>query len=100
MKNQENSVLNNNEPALIRIKIEIPQEYQHNPILWEITNKYNLTFNISSAILGGNGEGGGWFELLLSGTKQNIENALKYFEEANILIWYQSPLVTNSNIYE
>jgi ABC-type methionine transport system ATPase subunit len=100
MNNQQATLLNKDDEALVRIKIEIPQEYQNNPILWEISNKYHLTFNISSAILGANGEGGGWFELLLSGTQQNIENALNYFEQVNVTIWYKSPLILNINNYE
>lgn len=98
MKNQESSILKKEESALIRIKVEIPQEYQHNPILWEITQKYHLTFNISAAVLGANGEGGGWFDLLLSGTKENIENALSDFEQVNIRIWHKSPLIFDMNL--
>ncbi len=69
-----------------RIRIQIPTQYQQDPIISQLATRYRLEINILAAILGANGRESGWFDLSLVGDAKNIEDALIYLAELNIHI--------------
>ena len=70
-----------------RIRIRIPKQYHQDPVISRLISDYNLTVNITAAILGGNGNGDGWFDLELRGTIANIRRSLDYLNELDLEIW-------------
>jgi len=76
-----------NRPTQTRIRI--PKSYHQEPIISQIASRYKLDVNILAAILGKNGEGDGWFDLLLRGKSQEIDSALIYLAELDIEIWHE-----------
>jgi ABC-type methionine transport system ATPase subunit len=73
----------------VRIKLRIPKKFQGYPIISRLTSQYNLQVNIVQAILGANGEGDGWFDLLIQGKQEEIDDALIYLTELDIEMIYQ-----------
>ncbi|MFB2923290.1 NIL domain-containing protein [Aerosakkonema funiforme] len=69
-----------------RIKIEIPQNYQEEPVISRLTSEYGLTFNITEAILEKSNIGNGLVALELYGTPQQIQSALDYLWHLNVKI--------------
>ncbi|MBR8826457.1 MAG: NIL domain-containing protein [Gomphosphaeria aponina SAG 52.96 = DSM 107014] len=78
-----------NRPTERRIRIRIPKNYHQEPVISQIVSRNNLEVNILAAILGKNGAGDGWFDLLLQGKSQDIDSALIYLAELNIQIWHE-----------
>jgi ABC-type methionine transport system ATPase subunit len=72
--------------AQTRIRIQIPRQYQQDPIISQLATRYRLEINILAAILGANGKDSGWFDLHLVGTDQDIQDALVYLGDLNINI--------------
>ncbi|HAZ47796.1 MAG TPA: ABC transporter [Cyanobacteria bacterium UBA11369] len=70
-----------------RIRIRIPKQYHQDPVISRLISDYNLTVNITAAILGGNANGDGWFDLELRGTITNIRRSLDYLNELDLEIW-------------
>ncbi len=70
-----------------RIRIRIPKQYHQDPVISRLISDYNLTVNITAAILGGNANGDGWFDLELRGTIANIRRSLDYLNELDLEIW-------------
>ncbi|MCU0534311.1 MAG: NIL domain-containing protein [Hydrococcus sp. Prado102] len=81
-----------NRPTQARIKIKIPQKYHHEPIVSNLASRHDLNVNILAAMLGANARGDGWFDLLLSGSSQAIDNALIYLCDLDVEIWKESDL--------
>ncbi|MBD2182788.1 NIL domain-containing protein [Planktothrix sp. FACHB-1355] len=69
-----------------RIKIEIPQNYQEEPVISRLTSEYGLTFNITEAMLENSNIGNGLFDLELQGTPQQIQSALDYLWQLKVKI--------------
>ena len=74
-------------PTQTRLRIRIPQEYHQQPIISQLAAKHNLEVNILAAILGGNAVGDGWFYLQISGSSEEINNALIYLSDLDIEVW-------------
>jgi NIL domain len=70
-----------------RIKIRIPKHYHQEPVISRLISDYSLTVSITAAILGADGNGDGWFDLILQGTHAHIESALAYLNDLNLEIW-------------
>ena len=71
----------------IRIKIQIPRHYSHEPVISHLTAKYGLLVNITGALLGASSQGEGWFDLELRGIPQQIQSALTYLRSLDIKVW-------------
>ncbi|MDX2272481.1 MAG: NIL domain-containing protein [Cyanobacteriota bacterium] len=70
-----------------RITIRVPREYHQQPVISTLISRYGLTVNIAGAILTGNGNQDGWFDLQLRGTQNQIMYGLAYLDEQKIEIW-------------
>ncbi|WP_315789203.1 NIL domain-containing protein [Fischerella sp. JS2] len=70
-----------------RIRVRIPKDYRHEPVISRLVSDYDLTVNISAAILGANAIGDGWFDLDLQGTPEQINSGLNYLKELELEIW-------------
>jgi ABC-type methionine transport system ATPase subunit len=81
-----------NRPTQTRIKIKIPKQYHHEPIVSNLASRHDLKVNILAAMLGANAQGDGWFDLLLSGHSQAIDSALIYLCDLDVEIWKESDL--------
>ena len=69
-----------------QIRIKIPQKHHNEPIIFQLASRHQLEVNIQAAILGVNAEGSGWFDLLLKGSSESIDNALVYLSELDVEI--------------
>lgn len=75
-----------NRQTQARIRIRVPKKYHREAVISQLVLHHSLEVNILSAILGGNGEGDGWFDLQLFGTSQQIDDALIELTERDIQI--------------
>ena len=82
--------LEDNRVTQRRIRIRIPKQYHREPVISRLVSHYNLTVNITAAILGANASGDGWFDLELQGTQPNIESALTYLDELDLEVWNEA----------
>ncbi len=73
-----------------RIRVRIPKDYRQEPVISHLVSDYDLTVNISAAILGANAIGDGWFDLELQGTSEQIDNGLNYLKQLELEIWDDS----------
>lgn len=73
-----------------QIRLRIPQQYHQEPVISNLVSKYQVTVNISAAILGANAKGDGWFHLVLSGQSEQVKDALGYLNDLNLEILNQS----------
>lgn len=73
-------------PIENRICIQIPSQYQQEPIIFQLASHYHLEVSILAAILGANAQGSGWFDLKLTGNTKDITQALAYLESLGIEI--------------
>lgn len=79
-----------NRPVQTRIKIKIPKQYHHEPIISYLTSHHSLKIDILAAMLGANAQGDGWFDLQLIGTSQAIDSALIYLSDLDVEVWNKS----------
>lgn len=70
-----------------RIRIRIPKTLHQEPVISKLVSHYNLTINITAAILGGNANGDGWFDLVINGAADQIDSALTYMNELDLEVW-------------
>ncbi|MGB8698485.1 MAG: NIL domain-containing protein [Thermosynechococcaceae cyanobacterium] len=70
-----------------RIRLQIPPQYQGEPIISNLAGRYGLEVNIQSALLGASGRESGWFDLALYGNPDRIQQALDYLSQLHIEIW-------------
>lgn len=70
-----------------RIRIRIPKHYHQEPVISYLVSHYQVTVNITAAILGANANGDGWFDLELRGLNSNIQDALNYLQDLNLEVW-------------
>lgn len=77
-------------PTQTRIRIRIPKEYHHEPVISNLISQEGLKVTISAAVLGGNARGDGWFNLLLEGTPKQIDSALIYLSDLDVEVWQES----------
>ncbi|MGI0479779.1 NIL domain-containing protein [Geminocystis sp. CENA526] len=72
---------------IIKISLHIPPKYLQKPIIFDLASQYNLEVNITSALLGEEGDRDGWFNLLLKGTEDSIKEGIKYLLDLGIEVW-------------
>ncbi|MFN6563151.1 MAG: NIL domain-containing protein [Nostoc sp. ChiSLP01] len=70
-----------------RIRLRIPKDYHQEPVISRLVSDYNLTVNITAAILGANAVGDGWFDLELKGTEAQIQSGLAYLHDLELEVW-------------
>ncbi|HEY9661132.1 MAG TPA: NIL domain-containing protein [Allocoleopsis sp.] len=73
-----------------RIRIRIPKQYHHEPIISDLITRYELTVNIQAALLTPNAREDGWFDLELRGTIEQLRNAFVYLNDLSLEIWHDS----------
>ena len=88
--NGENTMAFDSQLIQKRIRIRIPKHYHQEPVISRLVSHYNLTVNITAAVLGANANGDGWFDLDLQGTNAEIESAMTYLNELDLEIWYNA----------
>ncbi|OKH25137.1 ABC transporter [Hydrococcus rivularis NIES-593] len=81
-----------NRPTQTRIRIRIPKNYHHEPIISHLISQHQLEVNILAALLGVNARDDGWFDLQLQGKSEQIDSALIYLSELNVEVWRESEL--------
>lgn len=69
-----------------QIRIQIPKKHHNEPIIFQLASRHQLEVNIQAAILGANAEGSGWFDLILKGPSESIDDALIYLSELDVEI--------------
>ncbi|MBD2515563.1 NIL domain-containing protein [Nostoc sp. FACHB-973] len=74
-------------PTNKRIRLRIPKDYHQEPVISRLVSDYNLTVNITAAILGANAVGDGWFDLELKGTEAQIQSGLAYLHDLELQVW-------------
>ncbi|MDZ8107666.1 MAG: NIL domain-containing protein [Nostoc sp. DedQUE12a] len=74
-------------PTNKRIRLRIPKDYHQEPVISRLVSDYNLTVNITAAILGANAVGDGWFDLELKGTETQIQSGLAYLHDLELEVW-------------
>lgn len=84
-----NTLLNDQRSTHQLIRVRIPKNYHQEPVISRLISNYQLTVNITAAVLGSNANGDGWFALELHGTEAHIQQALTYLHELNLEIWDQ-----------
>lgn len=73
-----------------RIRLRIPKQYQHEPIISDLISRYGITINIAAALLSANAREDGWFDLELRGTVGQVRSALVYLNDLNLEIWHDT----------
>jgi ABC-type methionine transport system ATPase subunit len=84
-----NNKVEDNRLTQRRIRIRIPKQYHQEPVISYLVSHYKVTVNITAAILGGNANGDGWFDLEIRGTSHNIEDALNYLQDLSLEVWHE-----------
>ncbi|MBV5260560.1 ABC transporter [Synechococcus moorigangaii CMS01] len=74
-------------PTQVNILVQIPKQYQQDPIITQLAVKYNVQVNILAATLGRDSTVSGWFDLQISGPVHAIQDALLYLEDHNIGVY-------------
>jgi len=70
-----------------RIRLKIEHEYHQEPVISHLISDYGLTVNIRAALLAADAVGGGWFDLDLQGTENQIQDGLTYLRNLELEIW-------------
>ncbi|HIK14060.1 MAG TPA: NIL domain-containing protein [Leptolyngbyaceae cyanobacterium M33_DOE_097] len=83
-------MVNENRLTLKRIRVRIPKQFHQEPIISQLVSLYQVTVNITAAILGANANGDGWFDLELSGNEIQIQDALVYLNDLGLEIWRET----------
>ena len=73
-----------------RIRIQIPRQYYSEPVISYLASNHHLEVTIFAALLSGNCQESGWFDLQLRGTTQQIDSALIYLSDLNVKFWLTS----------
>jgi len=71
----------------IKISLHIPPKYLQKPIIFDLASQYNLEVNITSALLGEDSDGDGWFNLRLKGKEETLKQGIKYLIDLGIEVW-------------
>lgn len=79
----------------VNILVQIPKQYQQDPIITQLAVKYGVQVNILAATLGRDQSVSGWFDLEISGSDQGIKDALLYLEDQNISVYHKKPAETD-----
>lgn len=76
-----------NRQADVRVKLRLAKTYHSEPVLSTLMARDGLSVNILGALLGGNGQEDGWFDLHLKGPVHTICDALCDLAERDVDIW-------------
>jgi hypothetical protein len=68
-----------------RIKICIPANYRHQPLISNLTQYYGLTYTILNAVYNGVDEG--WFDLILWGYPSELQLGIDYLKQQKLDLW-------------
>lgn len=66
-----------------KFNLSFPQKLIREPILFNISNKFGIVFNISRANVN---DEMGYLELSLEGTDEAVDQAIKYLSERGVTI--------------
>lgn len=72
------------------VKVRIPKVHHADPVISNLIHRYNLKVNILGALLGGNGQEDGWFDLTLEGHAVVLREALLDLVELEADLWFTS----------
>jgi len=67
-----------------RIRVRIDKHHVSEPVICELIRQFQLTINIRGALLAPNAQEDGWFDLELTGTTTQIDEALRYLRHLNL----------------
>ncbi|MBE9181338.1 NIL domain-containing protein [Oculatella sp. LEGE 06141] len=70
----------------LRLRVYLPQQCQHQPILSQLIATSGLRVNITEAMLGRNLDTSGYFDLEWTGTIRQIHNGLEYLKALNLTV--------------
>ncbi|WP_051470151.1 NIL domain-containing protein [Fischerella sp. PCC 9605] len=70
----------------IRLRLYMPQRYQHQPVISQLISKCGLIVNITGAILEKHTGDEGCFDVEIRGTVSQISCGLTYLESLNLKI--------------
>jgi hypothetical protein len=84
------SIPGHDRPTHTRIRLRIPSEYHHEPVISRLISYHGLTIKFHAANLEETAEEG-WFDLELYGTEKQLQSALVYLNDLDIEIWSNSP---------
>jgi L-aspartate semialdehyde sulfurtransferase ferredoxin len=76
-----------NTTTKIRLRLQIPQRYQQEPVISRLIATYGLVVNITGAMLGKHTDGEGRFDIEIDGTIAQIWRGLAYLESLNLKIF-------------
>lgn len=82
-----NNSVETNQPTGTRLRIRIPKKYSDEPIISRLISDYGVTVNIAAALLGANARDDGWFDLVLRGNPDQIQEAVSYLNDMDVEIW-------------
>ncbi len=71
-----------NRPTQTRIRVRIPKNYHHEPIISHLISQHELEVSILAALLGVNAHDDGWFDLQLKGKSEQIDSGLIYLQNS------------------
>ncbi|MCP6762396.1 MAG: NIL domain-containing protein [Fischerella sp. CENA71] len=75
-----------NSTTQIRLRLYIPQCYQHKPIISQLISNYGLVVNITGASLEKNADNEGCFDVQIKGDTSQISSGLSYLASLNLKI--------------
>lgn len=75
-----------NSSIQIRLRLYIPQYYQHQPVISQLISKYGLVVNITGASLEKNAGNDGCIDVQLKGDISQISSGLSYLASLNLKI--------------
>ena len=81
-----------NRPIQVRFRLRVPRKYHQEPIIFQLGSRHNLKVNILAALLGEKGQDSGWFDVLVSGSSQDIDSALIYLSDLDVEVLHESDL--------
>ena len=70
-----------------RLRIKVPKSLHEVPIISNLITDYGLVVNIRGAILDQKATDGGWFDLLLKGDLNQVQQSVDYLKQIGVEIW-------------
>ncbi|MBD1857126.1 MULTISPECIES: NIL domain-containing protein [Leptolyngbya] len=70
----------------VRIHLQIPMVYRHQPVISDLISVSGLAVNITAAMLGSNTDDCGYFDLELRGTPQQISHGLAHLKSLDLKV--------------
>ncbi|MGF1568638.1 MAG: NIL domain-containing protein [Nodosilinea sp.] len=70
-----------------QVRVRIPKTHHGEPLISNLINRYGLKVTIKGALLGGNGQEDGWFDLAIEGEAGQISAAVLDLVELDADVW-------------